>query len=307
MIQRTEKGDKHHPPALVKAPPHIVKPGIVELDKDRFEALLQKAGDLPDAIPEQRPLARSPLFPHFDAAPAGEGPAVPQGEAAASTPSPLADAFESPSQPAHAADAAGAKPGSASKESQSQSEDEDPAAAVAAEPGMQATPGSLDPRVLKVLRKRKLQMEKMHEDAAKATAQDQAATRPAQPLSPSGTVASGKATLAPRVDRTGAVGKADAASLTARAPTPSFGSASAPPSTSTSASASASAQAVMPEDESLLATPEHEERTRQHQHHESERGEVAAAEAGAAQAVQQQMLALRNTPESLPVHLLESI
>lgn len=299
MTDRIDKRDKHQPPALIKARPNATTPDDIQaFDKDRFEALLQGASSTPDAIPEQRPLAQSPLIPRSDAAPAGEGRAGQgqQDEVESGTARSLADAFESPRQQDHPAGTAEAVPGKAQPEAQGQEPDGIPAG-----PGALATPASLDPQLLNMRRKRKLQMEmKMHEDAAKTMAQEQVAARPAQQLPPPpGTVAGGKAPPASRIEGVGAIAKADIAPRTAPAsPSPSPDMPDMPdipnvPDT--------------PENEALSPAPEHDEGTRQHRHHQSERQETVAAEAGAAQVVQEQILALRNMPESLPLHLLESI
>ncbi len=286
MIDRTDRRDKHQPPALIKARPNAMAPGIEALEKDRFEALLQGARRMTEAIQEERPLARSPLIPRSDAAPADEGQTGLPDEAGASTAGPLADTCAPPSRQDHPTDVAEAVPGHPRQEAQDQEID-----GILAGPETLATPASLDPRVLNARRKRKLQMEvKMHEDAARTMAQEQAAARPAQQLPPpSGPVAGGKAPPAPRIEAIGTVGSA----------------VMAPRTTTTSPSPLPSPE--MPENDALVLAPEQEEGTRQHRQHRSERQEIVAAEVVAAQVVQEQILAQRNMPESLPLHLLESI
>jgi hypothetical protein len=330
MIDRMDKRDKHQAAALIKARPHAMvppratataEPGIDALEQ-RFEALLRGTRGLADAIAEHGPLAPSPLMPNFEAVPGQTGV---RGQAGNSLAQLFSEALEPP--PTQAADAS---PGSAPHDLQAQhalgahekpqetqgAQGEDPTNA-SAESAPQATPASLDPRVLNAQRKRKLQMQtKMQEDAAKATIQEQAAARPAQHLPPpSGRAASGSPASATRIDGIGAIGQAD---IAPRLPPASLSAdprfqADAAPGTHDLQDASAIAQKEAfsqelaqdeyMQDPSAPSAPARQE----HRRDQSERQEILAAETAAAQVVQGQMLVQSNTPESLPLHLLESI
>ncbi|VTU22777.1 hypothetical protein H6CHR_01855 [Variovorax sp. PBL-H6] len=297
MTDRIDKKDKHQPPALIKARPNAMAHDFEAFDRNRFEALLQGAGDMTDTMPEPTALARSPLTPRPNAVPADDPQAEPQDEATASTARPTADAVALPSPEDHPS----GSPKAVSDGPTEEAEEEHELNRMQAAPGAQATLTSLDPRVLDVQRKRKLQMQmKMHEDAARTLAQAQAPAAPAQQLPPpSGTVPDGKASSALRADEIGAVRKADLAAPTAPA--------SPLPSPSPSPSQEMPEMTELTEIDALSPAPEQDESTQQHRHHQSQRQEIVAAEAGAAQVVQQQILAQRNMPESLPLHLLESI
>ncbi|VTU27148.1 hypothetical protein H4CHR_01936 [Variovorax sp. PBS-H4] len=291
MSDRIDRRDKHQPPVLIKTRPNAMALGLHAVEQNHFEALLQGANDMPRAVPEQSPVAPSPLNPRFNAAPAGERQAEPLDEAEAGTARSPDDAFESQQQ-GHFTGATEAKAGRAPNEAADEDEDQDAAARFAAPetPETPEPPALPDPRVLSVRLKRKLQMEmKMREDATRAVTQEQAAAPPAQQLPPSGTEASSKTPPAPRVEGVGAASKADMARPTAPE------------------SPESPEMPEMPENEELSLATEPDEGLRQDRHHQSDRQEIVAAEAGAAQVVQAQLLAQRNMPESLPLHLLESI
>ncbi|MDR6536933.1 hypothetical protein [Variovorax soli] len=343
MIDRMHKRDKHQPPALIKARPHAMPPGVTEAALEQhFEALLQEgSGPANDEIAQQHRLPPSPLMPNFEAARTQEGGNARRDSAlAAAFATPPLQSAESPPVDApqnldawRTADAqttlpeawVGTQSAQGNEHAPAAQDTEGAQAAQGKDPSeswagqaLQAGPASLDPR-LGAQRKLQLPM-KMQQDNAKAAIQEQAAAQPVRqlpqvpaPAPPGGTASED------RIDGIGTPGTpgapADIATALAPASPPlvwrSQVDAAAATNAPTDASAIATDEALAQElaqdeptmDASAPSSPARQLQRRQ----QSERQEILAGETAAAQTMQAQMLVQSNTPESLPLHLLESL
>ncbi|GAA4348439.1 hypothetical protein GCM10023165_34250 [Variovorax defluvii] len=312
----SDRIDNTAPPARVKTQMPSMAPkqsSDLDLLADRFEALLQEAASPPF---DPHPLAASPLVQDPGEAPSPLGrpslgaSQVPKGAAQeAPRDVPLEAQHESPHDaPTVAPQGAGAPeaPDEGPQEPPQEAPGDAPPELVAEESCQIAGSPSIDPRIPTALRRLQLKQQqlqrqrevKLQEDAARSAGLAGAVSAQSDRSTASGATAPGDLRAVGRVEEI------------ARAPEAPQELSAAPPELldlPTLQANDARAEEVAVEQNARDPSSETSPIRHEHVRQQSQRQEIAAGEAAAAQVVQAQLVQQLNTPESLPLQLLESI